>query len=891
MNFRLMTYTRVLLSIFSIVLSALTLFSQTQIERADKFLAMNDVQVASTLYFDILDKDENNVAAMRGLAESYYILNQPQRAHSIFNRYYQTKPEPSSIDLLYARNLMILEKYDEAITFLEKIISFDEPSVKNLINKCVFAQSNRDCENEYNINLAPFSSEGLDFYPLPIDKKITFLTVREDKDAAKGPLVDFTKPRMFVSEWGEKIYFSKALNNNIPTNLGPVSYHANGKKVAVTKNKFQPGQRIIGDNLLEMSLFLGKLESGNMINGLTAFPYNEFGVSNGFATFADDKTIYFSSNRLGGYGGFDIYKSVFMNGKWSLPVNLGPNVNSPGDEISPVVVDDILYFASDYFEGYGGFDLFRVVNVAGEYEDRKNLGKGINSSYDDYSIWFDQNTNFGYLSTNRPGGKGNSDIYTIRKITKDVNILVMDETTQKPIPGVLIDFSSCGEPTFASNNKGICSFKAKEHFDCHLMVSKVGYTKSSLHVNYNKINGIAKSFNIFLKRIGQFSTGKVIDKSSGLPVQGAYIEFINKSTNESQTQYTALNGAFEMYIEPNQNYEVKIEADGYEIYSSVFNPRSDVPSSSFHTFELSRPGEYVEKQESMVMPRANYYASIDTIPLSTQEAKNKGRINILIGRGHAIQLASVATDEINFDYFKHLNDYGRVYVIQERGLSKVRLGVYASQDEAKQVLNKVRVQKEFSDAFLVHQAEEVFGFVALPDNESAKVKQETKPAPSQKEVVKNEPKKESVPEPKNTESKQEVKRPDPVKSEPAKQEEKVVVKQEPVQTTKEVEEKPAQKPAVTTNTPAGRTEVGTAEGDMEYLIRLAAYLDVKYFDDSKIEHLGEIRTFVSGDYTVMLLKGYHNIEKAREVKSKAIEAGFAGAQIVVYKDKLLLRIE
>lgn len=891
-----MTYTRVLFFICIFIFSTTNVFSQTQLERADKFLAMNDVQVASTLYFDILEKEENNVDALKGLAQSYYILNQPQRANSIFNRYYLTNPATSSIDLIYANNLMTLEKYDEAITFLEKIKSFDEMAVKSLIAKCVFAKSTNKIDNEYNIQLAPFSSEGLDFYPLPIDKKVTFVTVRDDKDAAKGPFVDYTKPRIYLSEWGEKIYFSKAMNNNIPTNLGPVAYFAEGKKVAVTKNKFQPGQRIIGDNLLEMSLFLGKMESGNMLNGLTAFPYNEFGVSNGFATFADDKTIYFASNRLGGYGGFDIYKSVFMNGKWSMPVNLGPNVNSPGDEISPVSMNDILYFASDYFEGYGGFDLFKVVNIAGEYDDRKNLGKGINSSYDDYSIWFDQNSNFGYLSSNRPGGKGSSDIYTIKKNTKDVNILVLDETTQNPIAGVLIDFSSCGEPTFASNNKGICSFKAKEHFDCHLMVSKVGYTKSSLHVNYNKINGITKSFNIFLKRIGQFSTGKVIDKSSGLPIQGAYIEFFNKSRNESQVQYTAINGAFELYLEPNQNYEVKIEAEGYETHNSVYNPRQDVPSNSFHTFELNRPGEYLERQESMVTPRVNYYASLDTIPLSTQEAKNYDRINILIGRGYAIQLASVATDEINFDYFKHLNEFGRIYLIQERGLSKVRLGVYASQDEAKQVLTKVRTFKEYSDAFLVNQVEEVFGFVAMPNtNKEQPIVSAPKPTPTMEIMVpKNENKKESNTTPKQTETKKETIQPEsnPKDGVIVKKEEPVVKNEQPVVVKKEEPKKPAVEQAKTQPSNEQTKEAVTENSDeLEYLIRLAAYLDIKYFDDAKVNQLGEIRTFISGDYTVMLLKGYTDIEDAREVKNKAIEVGFPGAQIVVYKDKLLQRIE
>ena len=76
-----------------------------------------------------------------------------------------------------------------------------------------------------------------------------------------------------------------------------------------------------------------------------------------------------------------------------------------------------------------------------------------------------------------------------------------------------------------------------------------------------------------------------------------------------------------------------------------------------------------------------------------------------------------------------------------------------------------------------------------------------------------------------------------------------------------------------------------------YYIRLAAYLDPRYFNPSSIQDIGEIRTFQSGDYTVMLIKGFQSLNSARQAKYRAVDAGFSNAQIVLYKENRLVRVE
>jgi outer membrane protein OmpA-like peptidoglycan-associated protein len=126
---------------------------------------------------------------------------------------------------------------------------------------------------------------------------------------------------------------------------------------------------------------------------------------------ADERTLYFSSNRRGGKGGVDLYRVPIDNsGRFGRPINLGSTINTPGDELFPFVsANGKLYFSSDGHPSIGGLDLF----VASRNENEimvEHLGVPINSIGDDFAISFSDSTQ-GYISSNRPGGKGDDDIY------------------------------------------------------------------------------------------------------------------------------------------------------------------------------------------------------------------------------------------------------------------------------------------------------------------------------------------------------------------------------------------------------------------------------------------------------------------------------------------------
>jgi outer membrane protein OmpA-like peptidoglycan-associated protein/tetratricopeptide (TPR) repeat protein len=128
----------------------------------------------------------------------------------------------------------------------------------------------------------------------------------------------------------------------------------------------------------------------------------------------DNRELYFVSDRDGGRGGYDIWYSVFEDGLWQLPVNAGPMVNTPGNETTPYISADnkTLFFASDWWPGLGGTDLFVSRRKANNSWSRaENLGYPINTAHDEKSEFVSLDGKTLYFASDRQGPAGNYDIY------------------------------------------------------------------------------------------------------------------------------------------------------------------------------------------------------------------------------------------------------------------------------------------------------------------------------------------------------------------------------------------------------------------------------------------------------------------------------------------------
>lgn len=144
-----------------------------------------------------------------------------------------------------------------------------------------------------------------------------------------------------------------------------------------------------------------------------AFAYNNNAYSVGHPFIANNGSeMYFVSDIPGGFGGFDIYVSRWENGGWGAPLNLGAEINTPEDEFYPVIKDDKMYFSSMGHLGMGGLDLFMADFNGSAWTNARNMKAPINSSQDDFGLYFNDQTHMGFISSNRRGGLGYDDIYS-----------------------------------------------------------------------------------------------------------------------------------------------------------------------------------------------------------------------------------------------------------------------------------------------------------------------------------------------------------------------------------------------------------------------------------------------------------------------------------------------
>jgi len=168
----------------------------------------------------------------------------------------------------------------------------------------------------------------------------------------------------------------------------------------------------------------------------------------------DKSELYFSSNRPGGYGGIDLYVSRMMaNGKWSEAVNLGPNINTAGDETGPYMHADnqTLYFTSNGHPGYGGEDIYMAKRTQEGFAKPYNLGFPINTIHNESTLTVTADGSQAYYASDREDSRGGMDIYhfdlkpSIRPLpTTWVEGRVYDTTTGKGLAAVveLIDLES-----------------------------------------------------------------------------------------------------------------------------------------------------------------------------------------------------------------------------------------------------------------------------------------------------------------------------------------------------------------------------------------------------------------------------------------------------------------
>jgi Tol biopolymer transport system component len=235
-----------------------------------------------------------------------------------------------------------------------------------------------------------------------------------------------------------------------------------------------------------MGLYFADLKDGKwVVTGTFVHNRPEYSVTD---PSIDEKgtVMYFSSDKSGGFGGRDIYRSERINDAWTKPEKLGEAVNTNMDEVSPYVNDGMLYFSSNGHPGMGGLDIYKI-EVAGILTDEpSNLGYPINSSYDDFAITFtDQSDTHGLLSSNRKRGALDDDLYefdidmqtypfVISGIIKQMDHAWSDSSTVKALRNARI--------LLVDNIRNVTVLETKSDDEGRLSLAIPYFSKYSIHV-------------------------------------------------------------------------------------------------------------------------------------------------------------------------------------------------------------------------------------------------------------------------------------------------------------------------------------------------------------------------------------------------------------------------
>lgn len=419
---RYISYT---LGIFILLLSAWSC-KQIKLEDADRKFAQGEYFVAAEMYRKIYRKTPAKKRELRGeiahrMAESYRLINNPLRANAAYANAIRYKVNDSTINLQYARSLQKAGDYKQAIKYYTDFLKL-YPNNKFALNGLEGSKIAPEWKANPTLHTVKrmelFNSRRGEFSPmlLPPDYDQLYFTSNRDEvigdtisNITGSKLNDIFMARKDESgNWMKPEHLESAINTS--SDEGTTSFSSSGSAMYFTQTKLDSietsfpaiyvSYRSSGSWGDGTKIEINKRDSVSVYAHPTITPSGDF--------------MYFVSDMPGGHGGKDIWRASMVGDLVEYVENLGPDINTAGDEMFPYMRNDsVLYFSSDGHVGMGGLDIYKA-----EYNKKtkgwiiENLKSPINSQADDFGITFEGKKESGFFSSNRGDGKGFDHIYS-----------------------------------------------------------------------------------------------------------------------------------------------------------------------------------------------------------------------------------------------------------------------------------------------------------------------------------------------------------------------------------------------------------------------------------------------------------------------------------------------
>jgi peptidoglycan-associated lipoprotein len=508
MNFFL-RFTIVLFCLFS--LTSLNVNAQKKnrkMVKADQAFTLEQYNKAAELYKKAYQSTKSRALKSEIIfkqAECYRFSGNIKRAESYYKRAVKAKYPDVIVYLRYADVLRMNEKYEEAKVQYKKYIQLNPTDVTGEmgLKSCDYSINWLANPTRYKVEIMPLvNSRFSDFSPSFGNGEYSELYFTSSRSGGFSNKIDDRTGETFTDlyssklnkkgKWSVPLILPEPVNSE--GNEGSVALNKRGTTMYFTKCDVQK-KKALGCNIY-VSKRKGKIWGAPTLLQIKV----DSNTTLGHPTINEDESILiFSSDLRGGYGGKDLWiVKQQKRGKWSDPVNLGPAVNTKGDEMFPFLHSDgTLYFSSTGHIGMGGFDIFKSTTDENDsYSSITNLKYPVNSSGHDFGMIIENSGERGYLTSDRKGGKGGDDIYQFElpPLILALKGVITDSKSGAILTNTNVVLSSSEGVAIETktDNTGSYTFKLDPLLSYEILASLEGYlnkkmTETTVGIDQNKV--------------------------------------------------------------------------------------------------------------------------------------------------------------------------------------------------------------------------------------------------------------------------------------------------------------------------------------------------------------------------------------------------------------------
>ena len=583
---------------FTLFLSIITIAGNDpkdnkSLKLADTYYSNGEYFKAIKYYKKAIKKSKFPTESYENMAASYLKTGNVKSAHKYYLKAERRKNAHREIEVIHAFALKRVGKYKNSKALLKHYLKVTkDSSVIPYIEDCDKALKWRKPNPKVKVaKIKGINSFNSDMAPYYYDGKIIFSSSREevfilDKSASTG------QPyyRLYSADMDgvnasnvEHYHYHEKRNHNISS----LSFGDDENEVFYSTN--QKIKKDTAKNLSPLKIYHSVLVDGKWNEGEIIISSDNDHINYAHPFYdSQTQTLYFSSNKDDGFGGMDIYFTKRSGNTWGEPINAGKTVNTDGDDVFPSYYGNTLYFSSDRRAGLGGYDIFSSQLLNNTFQASENMKMPINTNYDDFGFTFTDTTyTLGYFTSNRKGTKGFDDIFAFRVAPKNTKIIHLSGIAIDAVTGDHLKNATVKLTDDENSDLGSIETDDEGHYELELIAGKTykvdGYSNGYFNVSENIETTEDKTEYendlVFEKKGDLNITGIVIDDESKDAISDVNLS-ITITGKETFISKSESNGKFNkelknQKIDRNLSFNIKFEKEGYISKSLDFNEKAD----------------------------------------------------------------------------------------------------------------------------------------------------------------------------------------------------------------------------------------------------------------------------------------------------------------------------